>query len=476
MSRTKIICTIGPASQSKTMIEKLIKAGMDCTRLNFSHGTYCEHAEIIKNIRNAGNNLNKDIVIIQDLQGPKIRVGKIAGEGLLLKKNTEVTLQEGKESTGTNIPINYQGFAKLLTANDVILMDDGKIDLKVRAISKDKIRCKVKAGGLLTSNKGVNLPTIKVRVKSITDKDITDLKFGIKNQVDYVALSFVQSPQDIIELRKLIGELEKEFKFKEKNIPSTKVIAKIEKPQAIENIDAIIRIADGIMIARGDLGVEMPIQKVPVLQKNIIKKCLQRAKPVIVATQMLESMIEKPTPTRAEVSDIAHAVVDHADAVMLSGESAMGKYPLQAVETMDSVIKNVEESQYDDLVPLEKESTPPGFVVSYTAVNLAIKINAKGIIVTTLSGMTAQTVARYRPEMPIIALVSHGKIKRQINLSWGIRAYVLPKYGSIESLMQKSIDFVKKNKIFKKGEKVIFVSGHPTGKTGVTNLVKEIEI
>lgn len=476
MQRTKIVCTIGPVSQSKTMIEKLIRAGMDCTRLNFSHGSYQEHLKIIKNVRVAAKKTKRTVAIIQDLQGPKIRIGNLPERGILLKKNLGVSLQSDKEYLDKIIPINYQGFEKLLKSNDIILMDDGNIKLKVLNIKNKIINCKIQSGGKLTSKKGVNLPTIKARVKSITDKDKADLRFGIKNNVDYVALSFVQSAQDIIELRKLIGELEKEFEYDKNNIPSTKVIAKIEKPQAINNLDSIIRLTDGIMIARGDLGVELPIQKIPVLQKTIIKKCLSRAKPVIVATQMLESMIEKPIPTRAEVSDIANAVVDHADAVMLSGESAMGKYPLEAVKVMSSVIENIEDSLFDDLAPLEKESVPHGFAISFTAADLARKVKAKGIIITTLSGITAQTVARYRPEIPIIALVSHEKIKRQMNLSWGIKAFVVPNYNRIELLMKRSLDYIRSKKLFKKGDKVIFVSGHPTGRSGVTNLVKELDI
>lgn len=476
MSRTKIVCTIGPASSSKTMIEKLIRAGMDCARLNFSHGSYQDHAKLISNIRLVAKKLKRDITIIQDLQGPKIRVGVLPEKGIILKKNSCLEIIEGKEYKEGFIPINYQGIVKLLKDKDEILMDDGKIKLVVDKKNKNTLSCRVVVGGKLTSNKGVNLPTIKVRIKSITDKDTKDLRFGIKNNVDYVALSFVQSPQDVIELRKLIGGFEKEFKFASKNIPATRVIVKIEKPQAIDNLDSIIRLTDAIMVARGDLGVELSLQRVPVLQKNIIKKCLERAKPVIVATHMLESMIEKPIPTRAEVSDVANAVVDHTDAVMLSGESAMGKYPREAVKVMDSVIKDTEESMYDDLKPLSKEKVPRGFAVSFAAVGLAHKVKAKGIIVTSLSGLTVQTVARYRPEMPIIALVSHEKIKRQINLSWGVQAYLLPKYSDIEKLMDKSLEFVRKKRIFKTNDKVIFVSGHPTGKSGVTNLVKELNI
>ena len=477
MKRTKIVCTIGPATESKEIIEKLIKGGMNVARLNFSHGTYEHHEKLIKNIREIAQKLEMPVAIMQDLQGPRIRVGKLPEEGVKLKPKTVITLTTNlKKKESSKIPVTYTELHKDLKAKDKILLVDGLIELEVLKITGKDIITRVIRGGLITSHKGINLPVTTIALSSITEKDKKDLYFGVKQKVDLVALSFVTSAKDVYDLRYLIKEYEKKLEIK--NETPIQIICKIEKHEAVKNFNEILEATDGIMVARGDLGIEMPPQDVPLIQKGLIDKCLKKAKPVIVATQMLDSMIRNPRPTRAEVSDVANAVIDHTDAVMLSGETATGRYPAESVEIMTKIIKKTEKSVYDDLEARKffKKIIAVDVAISNVANILATSIKAKAILVASLTGYTGRVVSRYRPELPILVATSNERVQRQLNLSWGVVPFVLPTCRSVEELIDRSIGYIKKKKIAKKGDKIIIIAGQPVGRSGNVNLVKIHEI
>lgn len=474
MRRTKIVCTIGPASRSKTTLEKMIKAGMNIARLNFSHGEYKEHQQLIKNIRDVSKKYDNPVAVMQDLQGPKIRVGNLPKEGVELKNKSEIILTTNLKSKNTEkIPVAYQYLHKDVKPRDRILMDDGLFELVVKKVDGRDIYCQVINGGLLISHKGINLPDTSVRISAITPKDIEDLEFGIKNKVDFVALSFVRTAKEVYDLKYLIKKFERKYN-KQKNYPTTRIIVKIEKPEAVENFDEILEATDGVMVARGDLGIEMPAPKVPLIQKEIIEKCLELGKPVIVATQMLDSMIRNPRPTRAEVSDVANAVIDHTDAVMLSGESAFGKYPVESVATMSKIINETEKSRFDDLEFRKEISNilPVDDAISSSARLLASKVKSKLILVASITGYTARIVSRYRPELNILATTDSEKVRRQLNLSWGVIPFVLPACKTIEELVDRSIGYIKKKKFVKTGDNIIIIAGQPVGRSGNVNFVE----
>ncbi|MEA3272300.1 MAG: pyruvate kinase, partial [Patescibacteria group bacterium] len=388
----------------------------------------------------------KQLGILQDLQGPKIRVGEIDGE-IILKKGQAVILNGKSSSNGViRIPLTYKSLHKDIKSGNRILLDDGLIELLVESVFKKDIRAIVKVGGTLISHKGINLPDSVVKLSSLTKKDKEDLKFGLKKKVDFIALSFVRNKDDVLELLKLLPK---------KNPPF--IIAKIEKHEAIKNFDKILEVVDGIMVARGDLALEIQAEKVPVAQKDMIIKCLAIAKPVIVATQMLHTMIEKPRPTRAEVSDVANAVIDHSDALMLSGESAVGKYPVKAVETMARIIKNAENSKYDDLKPC--------LVMSEVSRVLSEAPKSKAIIVVSDSAETARKISRIRPELPIYASVTNERESRELLLSWGVKPFFLSKRRRIKGLDKKFIKFLKKKKLLKPKNKIILVKSEKGNET-----------
>jgi len=476
MKRTKIVCTIGPASKEEKIIQKMIRAGMNIARLNFSHGTKKEHALLIKRIRKAAEKLNEPVAILADLQGPRIRVGELPPQGKKLLLGEQVILTTNLKKINDKIPVTYSKLHEDIKIGNRILLADGLIELKVREVKGQDIICEVKNGGVLTSHKGINLPGIKVSLGAITDKDKEDLKFGIKEGVDFIALSFVTQAKEVYDLRYLIKQYEEELGIKNK--APIKIIVKIERGQAIENFEEILEATDGVMVARGDLGIEMPPEDVPLIQKEIIDKCLEKAKPVIVATQMLESMIQNPRPTRAEVSDVANAVIDHTDAVMLSGETANGKYPVQVVEIMTKIIETTEKSTYDDLTIKEqmKKIKPVEEAVGNMANILARTIDVKAVLVASLGGRTARLVSRYRPELPIFVATDNERVQRQLNLSWGVIPFVLPSCRSLEELVDHSIGYLKKEKLVWKKDKIIIVAGEPVGRSGVVNLVEIKEI
>lgn len=489
--KTKIVCTIGPASADRKTLEKLALAGMTVARLNFSHGTYTEFTEMIKNIRKISEKLKTPIAILQDLQGPRIRTGKIKPEGIPIKPRQTVLLypESQKKPAPNAIPIQYPKFHQEVKKEHRILIQDGTIELKVLQVKPTFVKARVVSGETIHNHKGINLPDSSISCPPLTTKDKKDLQFGLKHRVDFVALSFVKDHHHVLELKKLIQKFEKKIphplaQHLDSHNPQvneafrTKIIAKIERPEAYTNIDKIIETADAIMIARGDLGLEMPLQDVPIIQKEIITQCLIHTKPVIVATQMLESMIHSTRPTRAEVSDVANAIMDGTDAIMLSAETSIGKYPVRAVETMAKIARKTESHSVYKKVnfhTLQREILKPSITqaVTFSVKKLAEELNAKAIICTTSSGFTARSVARFKPSPLLFALTPSPRTVNQLNLSWGIIPYQVPFKHSIETLIQNSIQFLKRKKYFNKGDRVVVAAGYTKGyRVGRTNLIK----
>ena len=473
---TKIVCTIGPASDKYEVLEKMQKNGMNVVRLNFSHGNHDEYLNVIKRVRRLEKASGEPIAIIQDLQGPKIRVGELPTEGIELSSGQKIIFNYLiKECVGNQITIDYP-LHNFVKKNERIFLNDGHIETKVISIQGSKIICKVKTGGLLTSHKGMNIPDTKLNLTSLTKKDREDVCFGIEQKVDFIALSFVNSSKDVKALSRLINKHQKKLKISKKN--KIKIISKIERHEAVENIESIIDVSDAIMIARGDLGIEIPIQKVPMIQKKIIAQCIKKEKPVIVATQMLESMKYSPDPTRAEVSDVANAVIDSADAVMLSAETAIGHYPDLAVAVMSNIIEEAERSEYDNL-PTKKYSNlskDVDDIISGLSRMLAEGIEAKLILSASVSGDTGRLLSSYRPDTKIVILTRTEIVNRQLNLSWGVRPYKYGEFSSIEEMSKKSIELLHKKKILKKKDKIIIVAGEPIGEAGHINLLEVREV
>lgn len=469
-SKTKIVCTIGPASQSLEMLKKLIRAGMDVARLNFSHGTRDDHARILENLRTAAAFVGEPITILQDLSGPKIRIGDLAKPSVELKakSNVRITTETVVGDVG-RISTNYQHLPNDVKPGDRILLDDGKIRLQVERVDGKEVTCTVVTGGILLPRKGINLPGVAVSAPSMTEKDKEDLLFGLENDIDYVALSFVRTADDIHRLRQFIIEHVK----KGKKVP---IIAKIEKGEAIANIDAILKEADCVMVARGDLGVELPTEQVPMLQKQIVRKCSELGKPVIIATQMLESMIESPTPTRAEASDVANAVLDGTDAVMLSAETSIGKYPAEAVAMMDRIVRTAEEQISDDLYNFWTNRVKHLQLydsLSHAACLLAAKMNVPTIVALTHSGSTAASVARFRPKARIIAVTDREKIKRRLNLVWGVRSVIVEDLKKDTDVAFKTIrEKLLEEGYIQKGDSIITMAGIPLFEGHPTNTIK----
>lgn len=470
--RTKIVCTIGPASSSTKIICGLVKAGMNVARINFSHGTPKSNGVLIKKIRECAKKLNTPIAILADLQGPRIRLGVLPKEGVVFKKGDKIKLDVSlKDYKNNKIPVSYKNLIKDLKAGHRILLDDGKMELIVKKIQGSIVEAEVKVGGVLSSHKGINLPDSVVSISALTEKDKEDLRFLVKAEVEYIGLSFVKEARDILKLRSLIKKLEK------KQEPEVKIIAKIEKHEAIKNIESIIESADGIMVARGDLGLEMPAEEVPLWQKQIISKCLKKARPVIVATQMLDSMTHNPRPTRAEVSDVANAVIDHADAVMLSGETASGEFPIETVRTMAKIIEKTETSVFDDLeLPKTIKNEKTDVILSGLSRLLAEEVGAKAILAASISGDTGRHISSFRPELPIFVATDSLRVCRQLNLSWGVISFVLLPCQTVEELIRRSVVYLKNKKLMKKKDKLIIIAGEPVGHAGQVNLVEVKEI
>jgi pyruvate kinase len=433
---------------------------MNVCRLNFSHGTHEQHAELIKRIREASEKTGEPLCILQDLQGPKIRVGELPEEGIELVAGKTIVFTSGKGELLNKVPVTYPNLHEDVKKGQRLLLDDGLLEVMVKSVKGEDVSCEIVTGGTLKSHKGLNLPETETKISAISDKDKDDIVFGVLQGVDWIALSFVRKPEDVVELRQLIGD------------PSIKVMAKIEKPEAVANMDAIIAEVDGIMVARGDLGIEMPAEKVPVIQKELIAKCRLAGKPVIVATQMLDSMIRNPRATRAEISDIANAVIDHTDATMLSGETASGAHPIDAVKTMAATIVETEKSKYDDLKPEIRESSAGEVAMTNIASILSRASKAKAIVVASLTGESARLVSRERPEQPIYVMTTSDRVVRQLNLSYGVRAYHVEKADSVPALIDESLEALQKEKRIASGDEIVIVAGEPLGESGSVNLVE----
>jgi pyruvate kinase len=466
--RTKIVCTLGPSSNTVEGIEGLLRAGMNVVRINFSHGSHEDHKKTIGYVRQVASKYKYSIPILMDLQGPKIRVGQMKDGGQIIKEGAIVKITtEDVVGDSEIIPIDYENLNDDATEGNQILIDDGLMELKVIKKGDGYLMAKVVVGGLLKSRKGVNLPDVKISMSSLTEKDIADLEFGLDVGVDFVAMSFVRSARDV-------QDVVSRVRAKNSNAG---VIAKIEKPEAVDVIDEIIEEADGIMVARGDLGIEIPSEQVPLVQKKIIERCRIAGKPVITATQMLDSMIINPRATRAESSDVANAVVDGTDAVMLSGETAAGKYPVEAVKTMAKIIRSVEENS--DAIYYSLKYKKPDWKekqviesLAYSCVTLAENVDAKAISTITHSGNTAKRIAKFRPRVPIIAFTESQIVRRQLNLVWGVQSVRLDEIFDTDMSVKMMEDYLVKHGMVNKGDRIIIATGMPLAKRGRTNMIK----
>ncbi|OGN91057.1 MAG: pyruvate kinase [Chloroflexi bacterium RBG_13_48_17] len=464
--RTKIVCTIGPNTSSASMIKKLLQAGMDVARINFSHGTRKEHTSYIKTLRQAAKQAGVPLAIMQDLPGPKNRTGKLKKGSIELKENADIILTT-KEILGDEhrVSIDLPYLPSIVKPGDTIFLDDGAIELKVSAINKTEVSCQVVTGGKLGEDNGINIPGINWDTPVTNEEDRDHLLFGLKHDVDFIALSFVREADDVIKVKNFLRKRKK----------TTALIAKIERSEALNNLDEILEAADGAMVARGDLGIEIPIQRVPIVQKEIIRKCNHLGKPVIVATQILESMVNAPRPTRAEVTDVANAIFDGADALMLSEETAIGSYPVEAVEMMSQIALEAEAAlPYEEIMINKGKYLQPQTddAISYAACHTAHQLGAAAIIAFTSSGSTARRVAKYRPKMPILAITPSQVTQRQLSLSWGVRAFQIPEPSKIAMLFTRGARVAKRTGLAKDGDLVVITGGVPIGISGSTNLLK----
>lgn len=460
--KTKIVATVGPVSSNSEMIQKLMLAGVDIFRLNFSHGENSQKLELIRTIRQVSDKLGRQAGILGDLQGPKIRTGKMAGEGMLLTKGQEVVITTD-DVLGCDgvIPTIYKSLPYDVFPGSRILLDDGLMELKVVALDGDRVRCQVVSGGLLKNNKGINLPGVNVSAPCLTKKDLIDLDFALDVGVDFIALSFVRTAEDILEIKKIIADRGKD----------TPVVAKIEKPEALRNFKKILEATDAVMVARGDLGVEIEPEKVPMYQKKIIQACNRAGKPVITATQMLDSMIRNPRPTRAETSDVANAIIDGTDAIMLSAETASGDFPIEAVETMVRIAKDVEGANLHVVDSNLITVTTTAEAVAESSCRTAVILKAKAIAVFTRSGSTAALISAFRPSTPIIAFTAYPEIRRRLSIYWGVHCTDV---GIMENTDQLIHEVEKKLMAtgFRNGDNVVITMGIPIETRGSTNLMK----
>jgi pyruvate kinase len=466
-NRTKIVATMGPATADAKTLEAMYNEGLDICRINFSHGDYDAVLSTVKNIRDLNNKLNRHVGILADLQGPKLRIGVIKNNLVQLENGKEISITtKEKEGDSEEIYITYPQFPQDVKAGELVLIDDGKIHLKViETNGKDRVRCSILSGGPLSSKKGVNLPNTKISLPCLTPKDLRDLDFALEHDFDWIGLSFVRSVTDIVELKEIIKNKGKR----------ARVIAKIEKPEAINEIDNIIDVTDGIMVARGDLGVELPMERVPLIQKMLVQKCIEMSKPVIIATQMMESMITSYTPTRAEVNDVANAVMDGADAVMLSAETSVGKYPVKVIEMMRRIITEVEELDtiyHKEHTPQVKTITYITDSICYNACSLAHHAGAQALISMTNSGYTAFKLSSHRPKAPIFIFTDNRSLLTTLSLVWGVRGYFYDKYESTDQTINDLKEMVKKEGQLKSDDLVINIASMPMKEKGRTNMMK----
>ena len=461
--RTKIVATIGPATSSPEVLRELIKAGATTLRLNFSHGSHDDHLRSIRLIRQVSFELNQPVGILQDLQGPKIRLGKFEDGSIILNKGDRFTLTS-RTVPGTQeiSSITYEYLAEEVPEGATILLDDGKVEMVVEQIDRENkdLHCRVVVGGALSNSKGVNFPGVYLSIKALTDKDRKDLMFGLDQGVDWVALSFVRNPQDVLEIKELISGAGK----------AVPVIVKIEKHEAIEQMEAILSISDGVMVARGDLGVELPAEDVPILQKRLIATANRLGIPVITATQMLDSMVHSPRPTRAEISDVANAILDGTDAVMLSNETAVGKYPIEAVSTMATIAVRIEQENAKKLVEDAGRSIPNA--ISQAVGKIADQLGATAIMSLTKTGATARNVSKFRPRTPILAITPHVDVARQMQLVWGVKPLLVLDLPSTGQTFQAALNVAQEKDLVSEGDLVVMTAGTLQGVAGSTDLIK----
>ncbi|MEU0658622.1 MULTISPECIES: pyruvate kinase [Streptomyces] len=467
MRRAKIVCTLGPATDTYDQIKTLVEAGMDIARFNLSHGTYADHEERYQHVRKASDETGRSVGILADLQGPKIRLGRFQEGPVLLERGDDftITVEPGVQGDRHTCGTTYDGLAADVTPGERILVDDGRVTLQVTSVDGPRVHTTVLEGGMVSDNKGLNLPGVAVSVPALSDKDVEDLRWALRTGADIIALSFVRSGRDIEDVHRVMDE-------EGRRVP---VIAKIEKPQAVDNIDDIVAAFDGIMVARGDLGVEMPLEHVPVVQKRAIKLAKRNAKPVIVATQMLDSMIDNSRPTRAEASDVANAVIDGTDAVMLSGETSVGRFPVETVRTMSRIVEAAEEDVLaKGLPPLTERNKPrtQGGAVARAAAEMGDFLGAKYLVAFTQSGDTVRRLSRYRSPIPLLAFTPDPATRSQLNLTWGVETFLGPHVDSTDAMVAQVDEHLLRIGRCRKGDVVIITAGSPPGVSGSTNLVR----
>ncbi|MEU7051062.1 pyruvate kinase [Streptomyces eurythermus] len=467
MRRAKIVCTLGPATDSYDRIKALVEAGMDIARFNLSHGTHAEHEERYRRVRKAADETGRSVGILTDLQGPKIRLGRFAEGPVLLERGDTftITVEDGVEGDRHRCGTTYAGLAADVTPGERVLVDDGKVCLEVTEVDGPRVHTRVIEGGVVSDHKGLNLPGVAVSVPALSKKDEDDLRWALRTGFDLVALSFVRSGDDAVDVHRIMAE-------EGRRLP---VIAKIEKPQAVRNLDGIVAAFDGLMVARGDLGVEMPLEQVPIVQKRAITLARRNAKPVIVATQMLDSMIENSRPTRAEASDVANAVLDGTDAVMLSGETSVGKYPVETVRTMAKIVAAAEEDMLaKGLPPLTERNKPrtQGGAVARAAADMGDFLGAKFLVAFTQSGDTARRLSRYRSPIPLLAFTPEPATRSQLSLTWGTETYLGPHVDSTDAMVDQVDELLLKYGRCQKGDMVVITAGSPPGVSGSTNMVR----
>ena len=459
IKKTKIVCTLGPASENEETLRELIKNGLNVCRLNFSHGSHEEHKGRMDLVKKLREELNMPTAILLDTKGPEIRTGKFDVPEVFLEEGQTFTITM-KDVIGDKerCTVSYKGLANDVKPGDTILIDDGLVGLTVKEVNNDDIVCEVQNSGIVKNHKGVNVPGVKVNLPAITEKDRSDIEFGIEQGIDFIAASFVRKVSDVLAIREILEE---------NNAEHIKIISKIENQEGVENLDEIIEVSDGIMVARGDLGVEIPTEEIPVVQKLMIQKCNEAGKPVITATQMLDSMIRNPRPTRAEVTDVANAIYDGTDAIMLSGETAAGKYPVEAVKTMATIAKRAEETMRNRRDKINKSKNVTD-AISYATCTTAMDLEAKAILSSTASGHTARMVSKFRPDCPIVATTSNESVRRQLALTWGVLPLMREKSANIDQVIVNSIEAAKTSKYVSKDDVVVITAGG--GET--TNLIK----
>ena len=467
MKKTKIVCTLGPACDSEEVIEKLILSGMDAARFNFSHGTHESHLALLTRSKHVRDSLGRPVATILDTKGPEIRIRTFACGRITLTDGSPFTLTTREvDGDGTIVSVTYANLHNELEPGCHILVDDGLVDLEVVKLDGQDIHCKVVTGGELSSNKSINIPGVHIHLPALTDKDKDDLRFGVENDFDFIAASFVRQASDVEEIRAVLDSL---------GGRDIGIIAKIENREGVDNLDDIVDVSDGIMVARGDMGVEIPAYEVPIVQKQMIKSAIRKGKHVITATQMLDSMIRNPRPTRAEVSDVANAVFDGTSCVMLSGETASGKYPIEALQTMVDIVVAAENhidywkcfrnATYDHTSTITD-------AISHTSCLTAMDLNATAILAATRSGYTARMISRFRPGCMVAALTTEERVRRQLAISWGVAPYLVGNVDSTDRLFSLSVDTARKEGLAKKGETVVITAGVPIGRSGSTNLIK----